>query len=96
MDDTRVSVSQFEADFAALSARAQQEPVVITEGGRDALVLLSAEEWSRLKHLERYVAAVSDLPACWIEAVRVAAAPDERGVTEAELKQRRRLQGVSL
>jgi PHD/YefM family antitoxin component YafN of YafNO toxin-antitoxin module len=90
MDETRVSSSQFQADFAALSARARLEPIIITDGESDALVVVSAKEWSRLKRLE------SELPSCWIEAVRVAAAPDEPAVPEAELRLRRRLQGVSL
>src|SRR3954452_7184524 len=77
MNVTKVSASEFQQDFGALSDRARHEPVVITKHGRDSLVVMSAEEWMRLKRRDRRVGLTSELPEEWIEAVRNAKAPDE-------------------
>ena len=43
------------ASFGTLSDKARHEPVVITKPGRDSLVVMSAEEWERLKRRDRQV-----------------------------------------
>ncbi len=48
----RVSSSEFLKSYGALSRRAQREPVTITNHGQDSLVLISAEEFQRLKALD--------------------------------------------
>jgi PHD/YefM family antitoxin component YafN of YafNO toxin-antitoxin module len=48
----RVSSSEFLKSYGALSRRAQREPVTITNHGQDSLVLISAEEFKRLKALD--------------------------------------------
>ena len=48
----RVSSSEFLKSYGALSRRAQREPVTITNHGQDSLVLISAEEFKRLKSLD--------------------------------------------
>jgi hypothetical protein len=48
----RVSSSEFLKSYGALSRRAQREPVTITNHGQDSLVLISAEEFRRLKALD--------------------------------------------
>lgn len=86
MQPTRVTASQFQQAFGALSDKARLEPVVITKRGRDALVVMSAEEWARLKRRDRQVGLAAELPAEWIEAVRNAKAPDEFEHLDIELK----------
>ena len=49
---TRVTSSEFIKSYGALSRRAQREPVTITNHGQDSLVLISAEEFQRLKALD--------------------------------------------
>jgi prevent-host-death family protein len=70
MSSTRVTASQFQQSFGALSDKARHEPVVITKHGRDSLVVMSAEEWARLKRRDRRVGLAGDLPEEWIEAVQ--------------------------
>ncbi|MGO4871660.1 MAG: type II toxin-antitoxin system Phd/YefM family antitoxin [Roseiarcus sp.] len=70
MPSTRVTASQFQQSFGALSDKARREPVVITKHGRDSLVVMSAEEWARLKRRDRRVGSAEELPEEWIEAVR--------------------------
>ena len=65
----RFSTSEFQAEFDAVSEKARHQPVVITKDGQDALVVISATEWARLKRRDRRVGPTSDLPEAWIEAV---------------------------
>jgi prevent-host-death family protein len=83
---TRVTASEFQHSFGALSDRARHEPVVITKHGRDSLVVMSAEEWSRLKRRDRRVGLTTELPEEWVEAVRDAKVPDEFSFLDDELK----------
>lgn len=77
METTRATASEFQQAFGALSDRARHEPVVITKHGRDSLVVISAEEWERLKRRDRRVGLTTELSDEWIEAVRGAKVPDE-------------------
>lgn len=75
METTRVTASEFLQAFGALSDKARHEPVVITKHGRDSLVVMSAEEWERLKRRDRRVGLTSELGDEWVEAVRAAKVP---------------------
>ncbi len=75
MQNTRVTASEFQQAFGALSDKARHEPVVITKHGRDSLVVMSAEEWERLKRRDRRAGLTTELPGEWIETVRNAKAP---------------------
>jgi prevent-host-death family protein len=86
MSLTKVSASEFQQAFGALSDKARHEPVVITKHGRDSLVVMSAEEWQRLKRRDRQVGLTTELPDEWVDAVRNAKVPDEFAHLDAELK----------
>jgi prevent-host-death family protein len=86
MQVTKVSASEFQQAFGMLSDKARHEPVVITKHGRDSLVVMSAEEFARLKRRDRQVGLTAELPEEWIEAVRNAKVPDEFADLDAELK----------
>ena len=75
MPNIKVSASEFQQTFGALSDKARHEPVVITKHGRDSLVVMSVEEWERLKRRDRQVGLTAELPEKWVEAVRNAEAP---------------------
>ena len=53
MEMTRVTASEFQKAFGTMSDKALREPVAITKQGRDHLVLLSADEYARLKRRDR-------------------------------------------
>ncbi len=76
MDTTRVSASEFQQAFGALSDKARREPVVITKHGRDSLVVMAAEEWERLKRRARKVGTAGELSEEWIHAVQEARVPE--------------------
>ena len=48
----RIGENDFLRAFDAMSEMARKEPVAITKQGRDRLVVMSAEEYMRLKHGE--------------------------------------------
>lgn len=86
MQPKRVTASEFQQSFGALSDKARHEPVVITKHGRDSLVIMPVEEWERLRRRDRRVGLASELPHEWAEAVRDAVVPDEFAHLDAELK----------
>lgn len=72
----RVSSSEFLKSYGALSRRAQREPVTITNHGQDSLVLISAEEFKRLKAFDtRKAYYAHELPDEWVKALEEAEAP---------------------
>jgi hypothetical protein len=93
----RMSEAELQQGFRALADRARREPVTITTpdgttpdgttpDGRDEFVVLSAEEYARLKRRDRRVGLTEELPEEWVEAVRNAKVPDEFAALDAELK----------
>lgn len=56
----RTSSADFQRQFGALSDKALTEPLTITRNGRDRLVLLSVEEYERLKRRDRRVVRLED------------------------------------
>lgn len=60
---TRVSAAEFQRAFGPLSDKASIEPLTITKHGRDHLVLMSADEYARLKRRDRRVFATGELTA---------------------------------
>ncbi|HXY58184.1 MAG TPA: type II toxin-antitoxin system Phd/YefM family antitoxin [Methylocystis sp.] len=82
---TRVTASEFQQAFGALSDKARDEPVIITQHGHDSLVVMSTEEWERLKRRDRRVGLTTELPEEWVEAAQRATVPDEFAALDAEL-----------
>jgi len=85
MTSSRVTESEFQQAFGAVTQQARPTPVTITKDGRDHLVVVSAEEFARLKRRDRQVGLAADLPEEWIEAVRQAKVPDEFSHLNSEL-----------
>ena len=86
MESTRVTASEFQQAFGALSDKARREPVIITKHGRDSLVVMAAEEWERLKRRDRRVGLASELSPEWAGAIREARVPEEFAALDSELK----------
>jgi PHD/YefM family antitoxin component YafN of YafNO toxin-antitoxin module len=82
----RVSSSEFLKSYGALSRQAQREPVTITNHGQDSLVLISAEEFQRLKALDtRRAYHPRELPEEWVKALQEAEAPEWTAQYDHEL-----------
>jgi prevent-host-death family protein len=72
MTDTLVTSAELQKAFGLYREKALQGPVVITNHGRESLVLLSAEEYRRLKTLDRRALHPSELSERELEALAVA------------------------
>ena len=80
-----VTSADFQRGFGRYREVAQREPVVITSHGRDSLVLLSAEEYRRLKRLDREPLYPWELAEADLAALREASTPDEAAAFDHEL-----------
>lgn len=82
----KVSTSDFIKNYRALADKAQSEPVVITENDRDRLVVLSAEEYARLKRRDRRVVKLEDFTEDEMALIaRAESSPDDAHL-DRELK----------
>jgi PHD/YefM family antitoxin component YafN of YafNO toxin-antitoxin module len=71
----RVTTANFIKHYGSLADRALTEPVTITKNGRDRLVVLSAEEYERLKRRDRRVIAAGELTEDEIALIAKAEVP---------------------
>jgi PHD/YefM family antitoxin component YafN of YafNO toxin-antitoxin module len=86
MRDMRVSSAEFRKQFGALSDKALIEPLTITRNRRDRLVLLSVEEYERLKRRDRRVIRLEDFTEEEMALIAKADVPSEHAHLDAELK----------
>ncbi len=87
VDDTfTVSAAEFHRNIGVYQDMALTKPVAITKNGRERTVLLSAEEFHRLRRRDRRVVAAGDLSERQREAIRSASVPDQYGQLDGELK----------
>jgi prevent-host-death family protein len=82
----RVSSAEFQKQFGTLSDKALIEPLTITRNGRDRLVLLSVEEYERLKRRDRRVIRLEDFTEEEMALIAKADVPVEHAHLDAELK----------
>ena len=66
----KVSSVEFQKNFGKYQDTALVEPVTVMRNGRDRIVLLSVEEYQRLKRRDRQVMSTADLPESDIAAIR--------------------------
>jgi prevent-host-death family protein len=70
-----INASEFQKRVGEFSDIARREPVTVTRHGRPSVVLLSAEDYERLKQIEERstkAVKVSNLPPETIRAMRAA------------------------
>lgn len=66
----RVTSREFQRNFGRFQDEALRAPLSITRNGRERLVLLSVEEYARLKRRDREALFVEELSEAEIEAIR--------------------------
>jgi PHD/YefM family antitoxin component YafN of YafNO toxin-antitoxin module len=84
----RVTTAEFIKRYGTLADRALSEPVTITKNGRDRLVLLSADEYTRLKRRDRRAIAAEELTEAELALIASAEVPAEYAHLDAELVDR--------
>jgi prevent-host-death family protein len=77
--------ADFQRKIGHYQDRALVEPVMVTRNGRERLVLLSADEFKRLKRLDREVLPVTALSDAELAAIAAAEVPAEYAHLDAEL-----------
>jgi len=83
---TKISSTEFQQNVRRYEDAALTEPVMITQDGRDRLVLLSAEEYARLKRRDRRVVSIREMTEEEIELISKAEVPPEYAYLDEELK----------
>lgn len=65
-----VTASEFQKNFGRYQAQAQRGAVKVTSHGRDSVVLISAEDYKRLKSMDDRVSMrLADLPDTMVQAM---------------------------
>jgi prevent-host-death family protein len=81
----RVSSAEFQKNFGRYQDVALTQPVTVTRNGRDRMVMLSAEEYHRLKRRDRRVMGVNDFTEADIQAIEAAEPPADAARFDDEI-----------
>jgi prevent-host-death family protein len=73
----RVSVGDFGREVGKYQDEALRQPVIVTRNGQDRTVMISVEEWRRLKNRDRIVRAATEFSESELAAIRQAEPPAE-------------------
>ena len=82
----RVTSTEFGKEVGRYQDAALNQPVVVTRNGRDRTVMISAEEYQRLKRRDREVLGLDDFTDADIAAVERSQAPAAAAAFDHELK----------
>ena len=74
---TSVTISELQRHIGDIQELALKEPVSITRNGREKYILLSTEEYQRLKRRDRQVLGIDELSEEDIRDIAVANVPEE-------------------
>lgn len=81
-----VPASEFQRNIGTYQDRALTEPVFVTRNGRERTVLLSVEEYRRLRRRDREALAVEQLSEADLQSIAAAEVPSEHAHLDAELE----------
>jgi prevent-host-death family protein len=81
-----VTSADFQRNIGLYQDEALKKPVAITKNGRPRTVLISAEEYERLKRRDRRAMSAGEISDRQFAAVREAKVPDRFADLDAELK----------
>ena len=82
----RVTSTEFQKKVGLYQDLALGEPLTVTRNGRDKLVVLSVEEYHRLKGRDREVLRVEALSTEDLKAIAAAKPPAEAAAFDRELE----------
>jgi len=81
-----VTAAEFQRHFGRYQDEALTQPVAITRNGRERLVMLSADEYRRLKRRDRAVLRAGDLSDADLEAIAKTEMDPRHAHLDKELK----------
>lgn len=82
---SRVTSTEFQRNPGLYQDMAQREPVMVTSHGRERSVMISAEEYHRLKRRDRQALLVEELSDEDMAAIMAAEVPEQYQHLDAEL-----------
>ena len=82
----KVPAAEFQKNFGRYQDVALNQPVTVTRNGRERTVLISVEEYHRLKRRDRQVLGLDDFTQADADAIRGAEPPAETAQYDHELK----------
>jgi prevent-host-death family protein len=80
-----VSSAEVQKNFGRFKDAARTEPVMVTQYGRPAVVILNAAEFERLKELDRRVLRLDDMSHAEIDEMLEAEIPPEHRYSVADI-----------
>ncbi|HEY5239120.1 MAG TPA: type II toxin-antitoxin system Phd/YefM family antitoxin [Rhizomicrobium sp.] len=81
----KVPSAEFQKNFGRYQDMALTEAVAVTRNGRERTVLLSSQEYHRLKRRDRQVLGIADFTQADIDAIEQALAPAEAARFDHEI-----------
>lgn len=81
-----VTAAEFQRHFGRYQDEALTQPMAITRNGRERLVMLSADEYRRLKRRDREVLRAGDLSDADLEAIAKTGMDPRHAHLDEELK----------
>jgi prevent-host-death family protein len=82
----KVSAAEFQRNIGRYQDMALVQPVAVTRNGRERTVMISIEEYHRLKQRDRQVLRLEDFTEADIAALEDTRAPDSSKAFDHELK----------
>jgi prevent-host-death family protein len=86
MDAFKVSAAEFQRNIGRYQDLALTQPVAVTRNGRERTVLISTEEYARLKRRDREVLGLDDFTEADLAAIKASRPPVEAADFNHELK----------
>lgn len=81
-----ITSTEFQRNADRYQDEALSQPIAITHDGRERLVMLSAEEYRRLKRQDRHVLTAADISEDELAALERTRAPESSKRFDHELK----------
>ncbi|WP_400769471.1 type II toxin-antitoxin system Phd/YefM family antitoxin [Methylosinus sporium] len=86
MDMLKVSAAEFQRNIGRYQDLALRQPVAVTRNGRESCVLLSTEEYRRLKRRDREALGLEDFTDADIAALEASRPPEEAKAFDHEFE----------
>jgi len=83
---TKVTSGEFTREFGRYRVMAHREPVIVTNHGRDDVVLISAEDYARLRRYEQKALHVTQLPKEVVDELGTVALPEDASQFDHEYR----------
>ena len=81
----KVPAAEFQRNIGRYQDMALTQPVAVTRNGRERTVMISVEEYRRLKHRDRRVMSLEDFTDADIAALEATRAPESAKAFDDEL-----------